>query len=106
MLLSYAYFGALLLSLGGLAVLDRRYNLAFFHDRRATIIALLVSLVIFLAWDVAGILLGIFYVGPSPYLSGIRLAPELPLEEPFFLVLLSYNALLVWRAGERRWPRI
>lgn len=100
----FGYLTALILSLGGLFILDRRFQLAFFFDRRASFVALLAGIVLFLVWDAVGIMAGIFFIGDSPYLSGIRLAPELPLEELFFLTLLSYNALLAWRTGEKLWP--
>jgi len=53
-------------------------------------------------WDLIGIALGIFFRGDTANLSGLLLAPELPLEELFFLILLSYNALLVY-LGFARW---
>ena len=54
----------------------------------------------FLVWDSPGIALGIFSRGESPLMTGVLLAPELPLEEVFFLTLLSYVALLAWRGFE------
>ena len=60
-----------------------------------------VGLVIFIVWDLLGIGLGIFFEGDSRYTSGISLAPELPLEEIFFLALLCYVTLLIWRAALR-----
>ncbi len=34
-------------------------------------------------------------------MTGLLLAPDLPVEEAVFLTLLCYNALLVWRGAER-----
>jgi len=93
----FAYLGALLLALAGLAALDRRHRLAFWVDARRSAVCVAVGVVFFLAWDVAGLALGIFARGESPHKTGILLAPELPLEEAFFLALLCYNALLAWR---------
>lgn len=93
----FLYLGALLLSLGGLALLDRRFRLAFWHDRRRSAWTLGIGVVGFLLWDVAGLALGIFARGDSPHMTGVLLAPELPLEEAFFLALLCYVALLAWR---------
>lgn len=92
-----AYLGALLLSLAGLAVLDRRFRLAFWHDARRAAWTVGIGVAAFLLWDVAGLLLGIFARGDSPHMTGILLAPELPIEEVFFLTLLCYVALLAWR---------
>jgi lycopene cyclase domain-containing protein len=97
----FAYLGALLLALAGLAALDRRYRLAFWSDARRAAVCVGVGVVFFLLWDVAGLALGIFARGESPHMTGVLLAPELPLEEVFFLTLLSYNALLAWRGFER-----
>lgn len=93
----FAYLGALVVSLGGLAVLDRRFRLAFWADPARTAITLVVGVLFFLAWDVAGLALGIFARGDSPHMTGLQLAPELPVEEAVFLTLLCYNTLLVWR---------
>jgi lycopene cyclase domain-containing protein len=101
-MIGFAYLGALLLSLGGLAVLDRRFRLAFWADAGRTAITLVVGVVFFLAWDLAGLALGIFARGDSPHMTGLQLAPELPVEEAVFLTLLCYNTLLVWRALDRR----
>ncbi|HEY0216045.1 MAG TPA: lycopene cyclase domain-containing protein [Cellulomonas sp.] len=98
---SLAYLGALLVSLAGLAVIDRRFRLAFWaHPRRAAA-TVAVGVVGFLLWDAAGLLLGIFARGESPHMTGLLLAPELPVEEAVFLTLLSYVALLTWRGADR-----
>lgn len=99
----WAYLVALLVSLAGLATLDWRHKLALWYDWRRTVIVLAVAVALFIIWDVLGISLGIFFHGGSEYTLPYRIAPEFPIEELFFLTLLSYNTLLVWRAGERRW---
>lgn len=96
-MIGLAYLGALLVSLGGLALLDRRFELAFWHDARRSAWTVGLGVVGFLLWDVAGLALGIFARGDSPHMTGILLAPELPLEEAFFLALLCYVGLLAWR---------
>ena len=100
----FAYLGALLISLGGLALLDRRFRLAFWSDPRRAALTVGIGLAGFLAWDLAGLALHIFARGDSPHMTGVLLAPELPLEEAFFLTLLCYTALLAWRALEE-WRR-
>ena len=59
------------------------------------------SVAFFLTWDYAGISLGIFFRGETSLLSGYLVSAELPLEEIFFLILLSYNALLLLKAFYR-----
>ncbi len=88
--MSVLYLAALLVSLAGMVVLDLRFRLFFARDPRAAAIVLAAGIAFFLAWDLAGIGLGIFFRGGSPLLTGILLAPELPLEEVFFLALLCY----------------
>lgn len=65
-------------------------------------VTLAIGVFFFLLWDVAGIALGIFFRGDSPFLSGWQLAPELPVEEFFFLIVLCYTALLVFIAARKR----
>ena len=96
-----AYLLAILLSAAGIAALDARFRLAFWHDARRTLIAVLVGTAFFLVWDAAGIATGVFVKGGSVLLVGIQLAPELPLEEPFFLAFLCYLALVVHGAALR-----
>ncbi|BDZ41542.1 hypothetical protein GCM10025865_08410 [Paraoerskovia sediminicola] len=96
------YLGALAVSLGGLAVLDRRFGLAFWDRPGRTAVCVAVGVAFFLLWDLAGLALGIFARGDSPHMTGILLAPELPVEEAVFLTLLCYCTLLVWRAADRK----
>jgi lycopene cyclase domain-containing protein len=63
----------------------------------ATLGSVGIAVVVFLIWDIVGITFGIFFRGSTPFLSGLLLGPELPLEELFFLILLSYNTLLVYQ---------
>lgn len=105
MIESFYYLALLTGSLLCLTLLDRRFKLALFHDRNRTIRVLLIALCIFLVWDLIGIHLNIFYVGNSNYLTGLRILPEVPIEELFFLLLLNYNALLLWRGGVKVWQR-
>jgi lycopene cyclase domain-containing protein len=97
----YLYLIALVFSILGVGLLDYTHKLALFLDARATLLAASISVTVFLVWDVVGILNGIFFRGDAPHLSGILLAPELPLEEVFFLTLLCYNTLVVYRWAAR-----
>jgi len=94
--LSFAYLLALLISLTGMVVLDRRFGLFFWRAPRAAAVVLAVGVAFFLAWDLIGIITGIFYRGETSFMTGLLLAPELPVEEVFFLTFLCYlfmNAL-------------
>ncbi|HEY7796942.1 MAG TPA: lycopene cyclase domain-containing protein [Microbacteriaceae bacterium] len=93
---------ALIFSILGTGLIDRRHGLALFVSPVATFISVFVGVAVFLAWDLVGIELGIFFIGPAEHVSGILIAPELPLEELFFLILLSYSTLVVYRLAEKR----
>lgn len=88
--MSFAYLLTLLVSLGGMVVLDRRYRLFFWRGPARAAIVLGAGIVFFLVWDLFGIGLGIFYRGQTTLMTGLQLAPELPLEEAFFLAFLCY----------------
>ncbi len=91
--MSFLYLAALLVSIAGMIVLDLRLRLFFAAAPLRAAIVLVVGVTFFLAWDVAGITLGIFFRGNPDLLTGVLLAPELPLEELFFLTLLCYTTM-------------
>lgn len=92
------YLLALLVSLTGLFLIDYRFKLVFFKDWLAGTVAIAAGVAFFLAWDLAGIFGGIFFRGHGHGLTGLMIAPELPLEEVFFLILLCYTTLEVFLA--------
>lgn len=96
------YLAALLLSLGCMALLDWRFSLFFWRDALRAAIVLVVGVVFFVAWDLAGIGLDIFFRGETEIMTGVLLAPELPLEEVFFLALLCYLTMNVYGWFSRR----
>lgn len=97
-----AYLIALMVSLAGLGFLDWRHRIALFDDARRTLATVGAAVAFFLVWDLIGVGLGIFFRGDSEYLTGIQVAPEVPVEELFFLTLLVYQTLLLWLALSRR----
>ena len=99
---SFFYLLALLISILGLVGIDKRHSLALFRYPLPTLVSISVAVTIFLIWDVVGISLGIFFRGSTIYLSGLLLGPELPVEELFFLILLSYNTLLAYQFFAKR----
>ena len=84
------YLVSLAVALTGMVMLDRRFRLFFWCDARRAAIVLLAGLTFFVAWDLSGIGLGIFFRGETSFMTGLVLAPEFPLEELFFLTLLCY----------------
>lgn len=95
------YLTALLVSLGCMLLLDWRFRLFFWRDAVAATIVTVVGLAFFLAWDVAGIAARIFFRGEAVIATGIVLAPELPLEEPIFLVFLVVCTMVLYGGAVR-----
>lgn len=94
--MNFVYLTGLLISLIGICVIDFRFKLAFARAPKQSALVLAISVLFFVFWDLAGIALGIFFRGSGPFLSGLLLAPELPIEELFFLLLLNYTTLVVY----------
>ena len=95
------YLAAILVSAAGVALLDRRWRLAAWASPGRTAAAVAIGTAFFLAWDAVGIAAGVFVKGDSALLIGVDLAPHLPLEEPFFLALLCYLALVLHAGAVR-----
>ncbi|MFJ3472595.1 lycopene cyclase domain-containing protein [Microbacterium maritypicum] len=95
------YLAALLLSLSCMLLLDWRFRLFFWRDAVSAAVVTTVGLVFFLLWDVAGIANGIFFRGEGAIASGLLLAPELPIEEPVFLVFLVVCTMVIYTGSAR-----
>lgn len=99
--MGFAYLAALLLSSGCMLLLDWRFRLFFWRDAVSALAVTLIGLVFFLIWDVAGITLGIFLRGDSPFATGILLSPEMPIEEPAFLLFLVLCTMVLYTGALR-----
>jgi lycopene cyclase domain-containing protein len=95
------YLAALLVSLTGMVVLDRRFHLFFWRDARRAAIVLPVGVLFFLVWDVVGVTTGVFFRGQTAFMTGLQVWPEIPLEEVFFLTLLCYVTMNVFAFATR-----
>ena len=104
--MGFLYLGALLVSLAGMVVLDLRFRLFFAIAPVRAAIVLALGIAFFVVWDLAGIGAGIFFRGNPGLLTGVQVAPELPLEELFFLALLGYLTMNLYgwlrSAAQRR----
>lgn len=101
--MSLLYLACLLCSIGCMLLIDRKYKLAWYYDARQTGLTVLCGMIMFIIWDMAGIVSGVFYSGESAYMSGFYIAPEFPIEELIFLAFLCYFTLIIYRIGEKRW---
>jgi lycopene cyclase domain-containing protein len=98
--MTFAYFGTLLFSLTGMVLLDRRFRLSFWRRPVVSAWSMATAVVFLLIWDLAGVANGIFFRGESSWMTGVLVAPEVPLEEVFFLALLSYLTLNIFGASQ------
>lgn len=97
----FTYLGALLVSAGGLALADRRWRLLLWDDVRRAVIVLVSGVLVLLGADLVGISNGLFFRAPTRVMTGLLLAPELPVEEPVFLAFLCYLTMLLVHGAER-----
>ena len=97
----FTYLAALMISLCGLAIIDYRLKLAFWHDAKRSAKTIVIAVGVFITWDLLGIGLGIFIHGSSQLALPFEILPEFPIEEILFLVLLCYTTLLLYRGAER-----
>jgi lycopene cyclase domain-containing protein len=95
------YLAGLLVALTGMVVLDVRFRLFFAVAPLRAAVVLATGIAFFLLWDLAGIGLGVFFRGNPAVLTGLQLAPELPVEELFFLALLCYSTMNLYAVATR-----
>lgn len=95
------YLAGLLVSIAGLVVLDLRLRLFLGAAPVRAAIVLAVGVAGFLLWDAAGVGLGVFFEGEQRLLIGFDLAPQVPLEELFFLILLCLSAMEAFALAQR-----
>lgn len=93
--MSLVYLLSVVVSLGAMVVIDRRFHLVFWKNPHRATIVIVSGVAFFVVWDLCGIALGIFARGDSPFMTGIVLAPDLPIEELFFLTFLCYLTLVI-----------
>lgn len=100
--MQWLYLAGLIIAIGCLVIVDYKFKLAFFYQWQRTLMTLLIAIWLFIVWDIFGIKLGIFFHGDSQFSLPIRIIPEFPLEELFFLFLLTYVTLLIYRFVQKR----
>ncbi|WP_284985118.1 MULTISPECIES: lycopene cyclase domain-containing protein [unclassified Arthrobacter] len=100
------YLGSLLFGIGCMLLLDHRFRLFFWRDATAAAVVTAVGVLFLLAWDLAGIGLGIFLRGEGTIATGLLIAPELPIEEPVFLLFLVLCTMVLYTGAGRILGRI
>jgi lycopene cyclase domain-containing protein len=89
-----AYLAVQVISFAGILVIDHRWKLAAFRAPAATALAVTAAVALLLTWDVLGVRSGVFFRGQTDFMTGLLVAPEIPLEEVVFLAFLSHLALV------------
>ena len=93
-MIGLAYLAVQLVSFAGIAVIDHRWKLAAFRSPAATGLTVTAAVSLLLTWDVLGVRSGVFFRGQTDFMTGLQIAPEIPVEELVFLTFLSYLALV------------
>lgn len=94
-MIALAYGAALLISTVCMALLDARFRLVLWRDTFRSLAVLVVGIVVFLLWDLVAIAQGFYHRGQSEAMTGVMLAPELPVEELLFITFLCYVTLVL-----------
>ena len=97
----FAYLAALLVSIGGMLWIDFRFRLFYWHDAWRALAVTAIGLVALTLADLGGIALGIFKRGNGEIATGVVVAPQLPLEEPVFLLLLILCTMICYTGAVR-----
>ena len=97
----WAYLAVLVLGLGCMVLMDRRWGLVLWADARRAAVVLTVGVALFLSWDVAALRLRLYRGGESTAMTGVQVAPDLPVEEIFFILFLCYLTLVLHRLAHR-----
>lgn len=100
-MMGFGYLISILLAIGAMAQIDRRFSLLVFRAPRRALLVLGIGTAAFLVWDVICIQLGIFGRGSGPFLTGWEIIPHLTVEEPFFLWFLCYFTMIVFTGAQR-----
>ena len=93
-MIGLAYLAVQVISFAGILVIDHRWKLAAFRAPAATALSVTAAVALLLTWDVLGVRSGVFFRGQTDFMTGLLVAPEIPLEEVVFLAFLSHLALV------------
>ena len=98
---SLVYLVSLVLVLTCMALTDRRWKLFFWADPRRAAVVFASGFALFLAWDLVALHFELYERGRSEYMTGIEVAPDLPVEELFFVAFLPYLTMVLHGLGRR-----
>jgi lycopene cyclase domain-containing protein len=90
-----SYLTTLLLALGCVGLVDRRWRLVLWCDGRRGAAVLASGVVFFLAWDVVAVRQGFYRRGGDEVMTGLQVAADVPVEEVFFVAFLCYVTVVL-----------
>ena len=93
--MSFLYLLSIVGSMLCMGLVDRRWRLFLFARPARALVVLAAGFVLFLVWDLFAIGLRLYRRGESEVMTGIELAPELPVEELFFIAFLCYITMVL-----------
>jgi lycopene cyclase domain-containing protein len=93
------YLASLVLVLTCMALIDRRWRLFFWADPRRATLVFGFGFGLFLCWDLVALHHQLYERGLSDYMTGIEVAPELPVEELLFVAFLPYLTMVLHGAA-------
>jgi lycopene cyclase domain-containing protein len=97
----WSYLAALLLALACIALVDHRWRLVMWSDARRGAVVLAAGVVFFLAWDLLAVHFGFYRQSGSDLMTGLQIAPDVPVEELFFVLFLCYVTLVLHTLVDR-----
>jgi lycopene cyclase domain-containing protein len=95
--IGWTYLGTLLVALGCIALVDRRWRLVLWADPRRGVAVLAVGVGVFLVWDLLAVHHHFYRRGETGVMTGAQIAPGIPVEELFFVLFLCYVTLVLHR---------
>ena len=99
--MSWIYLLVIVASTACMGLVDHRWRLFLFARPARALLVVGVGVVFFLVWDLSAISLDIYRRGESPAMTGLELAPDLPLEEVFFVLFLCYLTMVLHQLALR-----
>ncbi|HET6560490.1 MAG TPA: lycopene cyclase domain-containing protein [Marmoricola sp.] len=98
---SLVYLLSLAVVLVCMALTDRRWHLFFWADPRRAAVVFASGFGLFLVWDLVALNFELYERGRSELMTGLEVAPELPVEELFFVAFLPYLTMVLHGLGRR-----
>ena len=95
------YLLSILVPLVCMGLVDHRWRLFLFRRPRAALLLTAAGAVAFLVWDLIAIGTRMYHRGASPAMTGVDLAPDLPVEELVFIVFLCYLTMVLHQLALR-----